>query len=118
MNAANGPQTAFLVGSTRVGDTGIGLEQHLTAALVDHRGVVEMPAYAVMAESVTSGAYWYTFDEPVATVQSWLALPAGVAVPTALYATNWIVYFGGQCLITLFPAALAAEDRVYSVAVP
>ena len=49
---------------------------------------------------------------------SWLALPAGVAVPTALYATNWIVYFGGQCLITLFPAALAAEDRVYSVAVP
>lgn len=77
MNAANGPQTAFLVGSTRVGDTGIGLEQHLTGALVDHRGVVEMPAYAVMAESVTSGAYWYTFDEPVATVQSWLALTAG-----------------------------------------
>lgn len=26
-----------------------------------------------MAESVTSGAYWYTFTESVATVQSWLA---------------------------------------------
>jgi len=35
------------------------------------------------------------------------------AVPTlALYAINWIVYFGGQVLISRFPAlALEAEAR-------
>lgn len=77
MSTANGPQVAFGVSSVRVGEAEIALEQAITARLVDHRGVVEMPAYAVMAESVTSGAYWYTFAEPVATVQSWLALTAG-----------------------------------------
>jgi uncharacterized protein (TIGR00369 family) len=79
MSTANGPQAAFSVGDVRVNEAGISLDQHVTARLVDHRGVLEMPAYAVTAESVTSGAYWYTFAEPVATVQSWLALTAGAA---------------------------------------
>jgi acyl-coenzyme A thioesterase PaaI-like protein len=77
MSTTNGPQSAFCVGFTRVSEAGISLDQHVTKTLVDHRGLLEMPAYAVMAESVTSGAYWYTFTEPVATVQSWLALTAG-----------------------------------------
>jgi acyl-coenzyme A thioesterase PaaI-like protein len=77
MSTPNGPQSAFCVGFTGVSEAGISLQQHLSSTLVDHRGLVEMPAYAVMAESVTSGAYWYSFDEPVATVQSWLALTAG-----------------------------------------
>ncbi|WP_179469377.1 PaaI family thioesterase [Mycolicibacterium vinylchloridicum] len=81
MSTPNGPQSVFCVGFTRVSEAGISLDQHVTQTLVDHRGLVEMPAYAVMAESVTSGAYWYTFAEPVATVQSWLALTAG-ARPT------------------------------------
>ncbi|MCV7178285.1 PaaI family thioesterase [Mycolicibacterium sphagni] len=81
MSTTNGPQAAFCIGNTRVSEAGISLDQQVTTTLVDHRGLVEMPAYAVMAESVTSGAYWYTFDEPVATVQSWLALTAG-ARPT------------------------------------
>lgn len=54
------------------------MDQYVGPAVTDHRGLVEMPAYAVMAESVTSGAYWYSFPEPVATVQSWLALTAAV----------------------------------------
>jgi uncharacterized protein (TIGR00369 family) len=77
MSTTNGPQSAFCVGFTRVSEAGISLDQHVTKTVVDHRGLLEMPAYAVMAESVTSGAYWYTFTEPVATVQSWLALTAG-----------------------------------------
>lgn len=77
MSTPNGPQTVFSVGFTRVSEAGISLDQQVHQTLVDHRGLVEMPAYAVMAESVTSGAYWYTFAEPVATVQSWLALTAG-----------------------------------------
>ncbi|QEN15750.1 PaaI family thioesterase [Mycolicibacterium sp. ELW1] len=81
MSTPNGPQSVFCVGNTRVSEAGISLDQHVTRTLVDHRGLLEMPAYAVMAESVTSGAYWYTFAEPVATVQSWLALTAG-ARPT------------------------------------
>jgi acyl-coenzyme A thioesterase PaaI-like protein len=77
MSTTNGPQDAFCVGFTGVSEAGISLQQQVSSTLVDHRGVVEMPAYAVMAESVTSGAYWYSFAEPVATVQSWLALTAG-----------------------------------------
>ena len=77
MSTPNGPQAAFCVGFTEVSEAGIALQQQVSPTLVDHRGLVEIPAYAVMAESVTSGAYWYSFDEPVATVQSWLALTAG-----------------------------------------
>lgn len=77
MSTTNGPQSVFCVGFTRVNEAGISLTQDVTQTLVDHRGLLEMPAYAVMAESVTSGAYWYTFTEPVATVQSWLAMTAG-----------------------------------------
>ena len=56
MSTANGPQAAFSVGDVRVTEAGISLDQQMTARLVDHRGALEMPAYAVMAESVTSGA--------------------------------------------------------------
>ncbi|TGD86678.1 thioesterase [Mycolicibacterium sp. CH28] len=80
MTAPDSPQAAFRIGSVQVSEAGIALHQHVTADLVDHRGVVEMPAYAVLAESVTGGAYWYSFTEPVATVQSWLALTAGAPV--------------------------------------
>ena len=76
MSTSNGPQSVFSVGFTRVSEAGISLDQQVHQTLVDHRGLIEMPAYAVMAESVTSGAYWYTFAEPVAIVQSWLARTA------------------------------------------
>ena len=96
MSTANGPQAAFSVGDVRVTEAGISLDQHMTARLVDHRGVLEMPAYAVMAESVTSGAYWYTFTESVATVQSWLALTAGAParVGDLLRATSVMAHRG------------------------
>ncbi|WP_431239007.1 PaaI family thioesterase [Mycolicibacterium aichiense] len=90
MSTPNGPQSVFCVGNTRVSEAGIALDQQVNQTLVDHRGLLEMPAYAVMAESVTSGAYWYTFAEPVATVQSWLALTAGARpeVGDRLYAVS------------------------------
>lgn len=57
-------------------------EQVLGHAVADHRGQIEMPAYAVMVESVTSGGFWYSLDAPVGSVQSWLSLtaaaPAGI----------------------------------------
>lgn len=89
MSALSGPQDAFSVGGNRVGDATLSLEQHVGAGLLDHRGRIEIPAYAVMAESVTSGVYWYSFSESVATVQAWLAMTAGapVAVGDTLRAT-------------------------------
>jgi len=80
MSTPNGPMAAFCVGSTQVNEAGIALDQRVAATMADHRGLVEMPAYAVMAESVTGGAYWYSFHESVATVQAWLALTAGAPV--------------------------------------
>ncbi|WP_167105782.1 PaaI family thioesterase [Mycobacterium sp. DL592] len=80
MSTANRPQNYFSIGSVRRTEGGIALDQQLTPTLMDHRGALGMPAYAVTAESATSGAYWYSFTEPVATVQSWLSLTAGAAV--------------------------------------
>ena len=100
MSTANGPQAPFSVGDVWVTEAGISLDQQMTVRLVDHRGALEMPAYAVMAESVTCCApppSWPTADvaggplcdllamtvrlddEPVMTVepQSWMANPLG-----------------------------------------
>lgn len=78
MSTASRPQEIFSITSARVSEGGIALDQGITSGLVDHRGVIEMPAYGVLAESATSGAYWRTFAEPVGTVQSFLTLCAGV----------------------------------------
>lgn len=80
MSTANRPQNHFTIGSVRLTEGGIALDQLLNPTLMDHRGVLGMPAYAITAESATSGAFWYVFSEPVATVQSWLALTAGAPV--------------------------------------
>lgn len=77
MSSAHRPQEVFGIGGIQVGEAGLALQQRVHAGLVDHRGVLEMPAYAVLAESVTSGVYWYSFPESVATVQAWLAMTAG-----------------------------------------
>ena len=116
MSTANGPQAAFSVGAVRVNEAGISLEQDMTARLVDHRGVLEMPAYAVMAESVTSGAYWYTFTEPVATVQSWLALTAGAParVGDLLRATSVMAHRGDLYGTATMTMTNGAHDVVCS----
>ena len=53
-----------------------------------------MSAYAVMVESVTSGAFWYSFNAPVGTVQSWLSLTAAAPADLnqRLFATSQLVY--------------------------
>lgn len=80
MSTALGPHDVFGVGLTRVADSGVLLDQHLGPALADHRNIVGMPAYGVLAESVSSAPYWYSFAEPTATVQAWLALTAAAPV--------------------------------------
>jgi len=70
------------------------MTQRLTRAVADHRGRVEMPAYAVMVEAVTNGIFWHSFREPVGTVQSWLSLTAGapVEVNQRLLATSELLH--------------------------
>ena len=116
MSTANGPQAAFAVGDVRVTEAGISLDQQMTVRLVDHRGVLEMPAYAVMAESVTSGAYWYTFTESVATVQSWLALTAGAParVGDLLRATSVMAHRGDLYGTATMTMTNGAHDVVCS----
>ncbi|WP_163807075.1 PaaI family thioesterase [Mycolicibacterium anyangense] len=94
MSTASRPQEIFSITSARVSEGGIALDQGITSGLVDHRGVIEMPAYGVLAESATSGAYWRTFAEPVGTVQSFLTLCAGVParVGDLLCATGVMAY--------------------------
>ncbi|MBV9350146.1 MAG: PaaI family thioesterase [Mycobacterium sp.] len=72
-------------------------EQVLGYAVTDHRGRIEMPAYAVMVESATSGGFWYSLNEPVGTVQSWLSLTAAAPadVNQRLFATSQLVYTDG-----------------------
>lgn len=53
------------------------MSQLLTLSVADHRGRIEIPAYAMMVESVTNGVFWSSFSEPVGTVQSWLSLTSG-----------------------------------------
>ena len=69
-------------------------EQVLGHAVTDHRGQIEIPAYAVMVESVTSGGFWYSLDAPVGSVQSWLSLtaatPAGIG--QRLSATSRLIH--------------------------
>lgn len=80
-----------------VEDGAMAATQQLDTALTDHRGRVELPAYAMMAESVTSGTFWHSFAEPVGTVQSWLALTAGVRaeVGDRLRATTTLLHSDG-----------------------
>jgi acyl-coenzyme A thioesterase PaaI-like protein len=88
----------------------------VSSTLVDHRGLVEMPAYAVMAESVTSGAYWYSFAEPVATVQSWLALTAGARpqVGDRLHAVSVLAHHDDAHGIATMTITNGAHDVVCS----
>lgn len=94
MSTASRPQETFSITSARASEGGIALDQRVTSSLLDHRGVVGVPAYAVLAESATSGAYWRTFTESVATVQSFLALSAGAParVGDLLNATAVLAY--------------------------
>jgi hypothetical protein len=72
--------SAFAVGPPQYGGGRMSMSQRLTHAVADHRGRVEMPAYAVMVEAVTNGIFWHSFSEPIGTVQSWLSLTAGAPV--------------------------------------
>ena len=42
---------------------------------------------------------------------TWLAQPPGAPISTTLYASNWIVYFSGQCLINVFTASAVLASR-------
>lgn len=89
--------SAFGITSSHYRNGLMSSEQVLGHAVTDHRGRIEMPAYAVMVESATSGGFWYSFNEPVGTVQSWLSLTAAAPadVNQRLFATSRLVYGDG-----------------------
>lgn len=70
------------------------LRQRLGPALADHRGRIELPAYAVAVESTASGAFWHSFGAAVGTVQSWLALTTAAPVDSnrRLTATGTLIH--------------------------
>ena len=97
MSSLNALMSTFGVVSAVEGDT-MSATQHLTRDLADHHGLADMPAYAMMAESITSGTFWHSFDAAVGTVQSWLSLTAGapIGLDQRLYATTELLHSDGQ----------------------
>ena len=62
--------------------------------------------FSLAAVAVMIGAVFIAYSDLV-LFDSWFRLPVGTPVPTVLYASNWILYFGGQCLLNVFPSSLA-----------
>lgn len=80
-----------------------------------------MSRFALGAVVVMVGAVFVAYSDLV-LFTTWLVQPAGEPITAVLYASNWLVYFGGQCLVNVFTpslaAALGAPARSYSTAVP
>ena len=85
--------SVFAISRPRYDGGVMSAEQVLNHAVADHRGKIEMPAYAVMVESVTSGGFWYSLDAPVGSVQSWLSLTAAAParIGQRLFATSRLI---------------------------
>lgn len=67
--------------------------------------------FGVAAVVVGIGVLLLVYSDLV-LFDAWLKLPDGTPVPVEFYASNWILYFGGQCLTLAFPPSLAAAlDR-------
>ena len=62
--------------------------------------------FSLAAVAVMIGAVFIAYSDLV-LFDSWFRLPVGTSIPTVLYASNWILYFGGQCLLNVFPSSLA-----------
>ena len=62
--------------------------------------------FGIDAVVVMVGVVFIIYSDLV-LFDSWLKLAEGAEIPMPLYASNWILYFGGQCLINVFPAVLA-----------
>jgi len=62
--------------------------------------------FSLAAVAVMIGAVFIAYSDLV-LFDSWFKLPVGTPIPTELYASNWILYFGGQCLLNVFPSSLA-----------
>lgn len=90
--------SAFGIRHSQYHDGVMSAEQMLGPAVTDHRGRVEIPAYAVMVESAMSGGFWYSLDEPVGSVQSWLSLTAAAPadVNQRLQATSRMLFSDEQ----------------------
>ena len=77
--------------------------------------------FSVSAVVVMVGVAFLVYSDLV-LFDAWLKLDDGEPIPVALYASNWILYFGGQCLANVFPSSLAmkldASSETYSVATP
>ena len=59
---------------------------------------------------VMIGAFLLPFSDLV-LFKTWLPRPDAEPVSLVLYSSNWILYYGGQCLANVFPAAIALRDN-------
>lgn len=81
--------------------------------------------FSVASVVVTVGVVFIVYSDLV-LFDAWLRREDGIPIPVALYAINWILYFGGQCLTNVFaPSIAVALDRAtapgrenYSVTTP
>lgn len=62
--------------------------------------------YGLASVVVMIGAVLLPFSDLV-LFKTWLPRPDDEPVSLILYSSNWILYFGGQCLMNVFTAALA-----------
>ena len=107
--------SAFGIRSFGYRDGGMSSEQILEHAITDHRGRIEMSAYAVMVESVTSGAFWYSFNAPVGTVQSWLSLTAAApAVSPRPWMANPLGAMQGGVVAAIISQACSFAGHLYA----
>lgn len=76
-------QAAFAIGRVGFdGDTAL-QRQYLSPSAADHRGRIELPAFAVLVDSIGGTPFWRSYGQPVATVQARLSMQAaGSATPS------------------------------------
>lgn len=67
--------------------------------------------FSVASVVVMVGVAFIIYSDLV-LFDAWLRREDGVPIPVPLYAVNWILYFGGQCLTNVFaPSVAAALDH-------
>lgn len=69
--------------------------------------------FGLDAVAVVLGAILLPFSDLV-LFNTWLAEPPGTPISLTLYSSNWIVYFTGQCLMNVLPAAVVLARRVHT----
>lgn len=76
MSAQSNTQSAFAIQHVSHEGGEVVQHQQLSAAVADHRGLIELPALAVLVDTVGGIPFWRSFGAEVATVQARLSMSA------------------------------------------